>query len=321
MRYLILLFVALTCSNSVIADDLIKTGESLEDFEDFISRSTTTMRAISHGINFKESTFELRKGEKIEDGCRQSNERLLSGKGGRYISVEIARDHSTCESLYEVGIVDESTGDLTIELYTSSEAVPPKETIGNDFEQPQASSTIEGCADISVTYTDGNHPLMQTVRSLITSYDGILAGSASAGFGYRGYPPLDDMCTSRTPLTVQGYSPSINAGSFWTKDAEESECPHSNGMCIIDCGLNRDRVVRQSVSGQVSSDSSLPGVFDCSDGAKIVFELVGIETIKARPTDTWHIFNTVTVSGPVENCTENLYRVDEFDSQSCNIPD
>ncbi len=309
--------VAIMSVSTAQADDVVSIGTSKSDFLDFLSRPNVKIRPGEHSVEFQIYRFELLRGEKINGGCRYTGA-VTDGEWENpelVIAMEIAHDPTTCERLFIKGIPTEDT--------TPDWVQPLKElpTADTGTASAQVVKNVADCQAVQSRWTDGNQAAMSTIRGIF-GFQGIEVARAYARAGYRAYEESTrDQCT----FSVRSYGATVNGGSdatagglpglSWSLSNKTFGCSTGAGnFCLKKCtywggDISGEYFVMADVSARAENDSYLPGIFDCRQGARIDFQDVGVRSLNATGAlaERWQVVKDVVVTGPVENCIENLY--------------
>lgn len=89
--------------NVAAADSLILKSDKLSAFNNFLSGATVKLREGFNTIEFSAFHYELREGEKVENGCRFKSFLPQVGKN-QVIQRTIAQDMQACKRLYLIGV-------------------------------------------------------------------------------------------------------------------------------------------------------------------------------------------------------------------------
>ena len=102
MKKALLILLPCFIASTAGADTVLRKSQNLADFEDFLSSPTVSIRRETSQVEFETLYYELRQGEKEENGCRFSH--TLDGKAGeKRLAKSIAQDMQTCTRLMLIG--------------------------------------------------------------------------------------------------------------------------------------------------------------------------------------------------------------------------
>ena len=102
MKKTLLILLPCVMASPANADSLLRKSQNLADFDDFLSSPTVSIRRETSQVEFETLYYELRQGEKEENGCRFSH--TLDGKAGeKRLAKSIAQDMQTCTRLMLIG--------------------------------------------------------------------------------------------------------------------------------------------------------------------------------------------------------------------------
>lgn len=286
--------------NAAAADSLILQSDKLSAFNNFLSGATVKLREGFNTIEFSTFHYELREGEKVENGCRFKNSLSREGNS-QVIQRAIAQDMQACKRLYLIGVPKYEIID------------DPEEGFIQNIDKSSGVSTsreyelVDGCDSVVTRYTDGRQSLMQVIRDLF-GFDGIEIAEATSWARYYGNPSSRDHCTltiGNRGMTMQGFSSFSDGGYGWDNEYENFLCPQDAPGCFKVCSGIYNQNAYSGITAKITNHESLPWVFDCSEGAAIEFHEVSVESQSVD--EDWKHTVDVTVTGPFEGCTENLF--------------
>lgn len=332
MRYLAFLATIFAVSTNAQAPS--NRSDSLEHFAGFLARSSVTIRENLGNIDLQHPVYELVQGQQLgQSGCTQPGPSLDGWNGiGTRRAIEIAHDRTTCEYLYIWGILPPNTPKLDDQLMPSGES--------SDINSPNSGAvgaavrSFSDCAATTVAYTDGNAVLPLIGQSIVqlTGFPGIAVATATARVGYSSpEPDSPAFCSLDVGSQIEGGSSGTAGGVplpslAWTEQYDVGDCPRGSldehpRLCIETCGSN-DFNAKAVFDAKYSNNGYIPGIFDCREGASIIFDKFGVRSSGQLGgiAQRWQISNEARIFGPLEMCTENLFRQEDtaFD---CATPD
>jgi len=102
MKKTLLILLPCFMASTAGADTLLRESQNLADFDDFLSSPSVSIRQDASQMEYGTLHYELRQGEKIENGCRFSY--TPGGEvGEKRLAKSIAQDMRTCTRLMLIG--------------------------------------------------------------------------------------------------------------------------------------------------------------------------------------------------------------------------
>lgn len=288
------------------------------EVNDFLLRPGLIRRTVDHGLVLKNMTRELVFGTKLPDGaCRFVYTRRTSAGTKESVEIELARDPDTCESLVEVGLLDQAS---------LLEHFAPTPTQSNSAVVTSSSTTIQAgepgeqldykmCVDLSTSYSDGNNPIMATIGS-----SGLVVSKITDGVKFESEEPYTqvdiDRCGIWAPAIVNRPSLTVTTGGIPTKSWRQTSFTprqYDYGFVkgVVPGASNACGIIDATVGARHENNASLIGAFDCSQGAAITYNKHGITSNRFRH---FQLHEDIVISGPVEGCTENLLKITVSDA-------
>jgi hypothetical protein len=98
MKKALLILLPCFISSTAGADTVLRKSQNLADFDDFLSSPSVSIRQDASQMKYETLHYELRQGERIENGCRFSH--TPGGEvGEKRLAKSIAQDMRTCTRL------------------------------------------------------------------------------------------------------------------------------------------------------------------------------------------------------------------------------
>lgn len=102
MKMALLILLPCFASSTAVADTLLRKSQNLTDFDAFLSSPSVSTRQDTSQMEFESLHYELRRGERVENGCRFSY--IPGGEvAEKRLARSIAQDMRTCTRLMLIG--------------------------------------------------------------------------------------------------------------------------------------------------------------------------------------------------------------------------
>lgn len=277
----------LTITNATLADsidssleDLGLTGDNVIVFPQHRLPFIQSYRVVNHGTKEADGScsFPL-----TEQGPAQP-----LGDNERWVTVQLGYDQDTCTEVLERGIVDDTKPEADIldleNSPTSQSGVLP----GSPSDSTMAAAASTPTGEVRIWFTDGNHPVMQTLGN-----DGLLLSSQRLWGNLTGN---QSPCRSNWGGE---FTFDEDLGTFnWRRDIPTTE------DLSLKCGQ-----LTVATTARHINDKNLPPFYDCRDGGLLISYNAMKLTVNYSSANT--LSGSVNVSGDSQDCREYAQRWQE----------